>query len=193
MTASMAAYPTELEREVVLRDGTHIRLRPIRPEDQDRLIAFYDRLSRHTAYQRFFSVMRRLPPDWARLLANVDYQTRLALLAEHGDPEAPTLIGVARYEPTDQPDTAEIAFVIQDEWQNRGLGTIMLDALLAAAEARGIRRFRAYVLASNARMLDMFARFTDVRERKTESGVTDLLLVRRPAPVPGRRPASGRR
>ena len=189
----MAAYPKELEREVVLRDGTHIRLRPILPDDQDRLIAFYDRLSRHTAYQRFFSVMRRLPPDWAHLLANVDYQSRLALLAEHGDPATPTLIGVARYEPTDQPDTAEIAFVIQDEWQNRGLGTILLDALLAAAEARGIRRFRAYVLASNARMLDLFARFTDVRERRTESGVTDLLLTRRAAPEPGRRPAPGRR
>jgi len=56
----------------------------------------------------------------------------------------------------------------------------MLDALLAAAEGRGIRTFRAYVLANNARMLDMFARFTDVRERKTESGVTDLVLTRRP-------------
>jgi RimJ/RimL family protein N-acetyltransferase len=180
MAAPMAAYPKELEREVVLRDGTHVSLRPIRSEDQNRLVAFHDRLSGHTAYQRFFTVMRRLPPDWAHLLANVDYQTRLALLAEHGAPETPTLIGVARYEPTDRPDTAEIAFVIQDEWQNRGLGATMLDALLAAAEARGIQRFRAYVLASNARMLDMFARFTDVREQKTESGVTDLVLTRRP-------------
>jgi ribosomal protein S18 acetylase RimI-like enzyme len=83
--------------------------------------------------------------------------------------------------------------VIQDEWQNRGLGTIMLDALLAAAEARGIRRFRAYVLASNARMLDLLARFTDVRERRTESGVTDLLLTRRAVPEPGHRAAPGRR
>jgi RimJ/RimL family protein N-acetyltransferase len=124
--------------------------------------------------------MRRLPTDWAHLLANVDYQRRLALLAELGPREAPELIGVARYEPTDRPDTAEIAFVIQDGWQNRGLGRIMLGDLLAAAEARGVRFFRAYVLASNARMLDMFARFTDVRERKTESGVTDLVLTRRP-------------
>jgi acetyltransferase len=180
----MAAYPKELEREVTLRDGARLRLRPIRPEDQDRLSTFYDRLSRHTAYQRFFTVMKRLPPDWARLLANVDYERRLALLAEHGPPEAPELVGVARYEPTDQADTAEIAFVIQDGWQNRGLGTLMLDALLAAAEARGIRRFRAYVLASNMRMIDLLVRFTDVQERVTESGVTELLLVRRPAPAP---------
>jgi len=183
MGMPMAAYPKELEREVALRDGARLRLRPIRPEDQERLVAFYDRLSRHTAYQRFFTVMRRLPPDWAHLLANVDYERRLALLAEHGPPEAPDLVGVARYEPTDQADTAEIAFVIQDGWQNRGLGTLMLDALLAAAEARNIRRFRAYVLANNARMIDLLVRFTNVQERRMESGVTELLLTRRPAPA----------
>jgi len=180
----MAAYPKELEREITLQDRARLRLRPIRPEDQDRLIAFYDRLSRHTAYQRFFTVMKRLPPDWAHLLANVDYERRLALLAEHGAPKDPELVGVARYEPTDQADIAEIAFVIQDGWQNRGLGTLLLDALLAAAEARGIRRFRAYVLASNARMIDLLVRFTDVQERSMESGVTELLLTRRPASAP---------
>jgi RimJ/RimL family protein N-acetyltransferase len=126
--------------------------------------------------------MKRLPPDWARLLANVDYEGRLALLAEHGDAQKPELVGVARYEPGGRPDTAEIAFVIQDGWQNRGLGTLMLDALLAAAEARGIRRFRAYVLATNARMIDLLVRYTDVHERRTESGVTELLLTRRPRP-----------
>lgn len=184
MLTGMAAYPKELEREITLPDGARLRLRPIRPEDQARLSAFYDRLSRQTAYQRFFTVMKRLPPDWAHLLANVDYERRLALLAEHGPPEAPELVGVARYEPTDRADTAELAFVIQDGWQGRGLGTIMLDALLTAADARGIRRFRAYVLAGNMRMIDLLVRFTDVQERVTESGVTELLLTRRPAPAP---------
>ena len=123
--------------------------------------------------------MRRLPTDWAHLLANVDYERRLALLAELGPQEAPELIGVARYEPTDRPDTAEIAFVIQDGWQNRGLGRILLEELLAAGEARGVRFFRAYVLASNIRMLDLLARYTDVQERRMESGVVNLLLARR--------------
>ncbi|HEY7868168.1 MAG TPA: GNAT family N-acetyltransferase [Methylomirabilota bacterium] len=178
----MAAYPKELEREIQLRDGARLRLRPIRSDDQERLIAFYDGLSRYTAYQRFFTVMKRLPPDWAHLLANVDYQRRLALIAEHGPAEAPELVGVARYEPTGHADTAEVAFVIQDAWQNRGLGTILLDALLEAAEARGIERFRAWVLAGNARMIDLLARFTDVRERRTDSGVTELVF-RRKAPA----------
>jgi RimJ/RimL family protein N-acetyltransferase len=184
MGTPMAVYPKELEREITLRDGSRLRLRPIRPDDQDRLSAFYDGLSRQSAYQRFFAVMKRLPPDWARFLANVDYERRLALIAEHGPPEGPELIGVARYEQTDRVDTAEIAFVIQDGWQNRGLGTLMLDALLAAADARGIRRFRAYVLAGNTRMIDLLVRFTDVQERVTESGVTALLVARRPARAP---------
>lgn len=180
----MADYPAELEREVVLRDGARVRLRPIRGEDANRLIAAYDRLSQYTAYQRFFATMKRLPPDWAHLLAHVDYHRRLALLAEVGPADDPELIGVARYEPTEQPDTAEIALVIQDGWQNRGIGAIMLDALLAAGEARGHRYFRAFVLSSNARMLGLLARRTDVKERRAASGVVELLLTRRGGPTP---------
>lgn len=172
-------YPRELERDVTLKDGTALHIRPIRPEDAPRLIDFYNHLSRHSAYQRFFSIMKRLPPDWARFLATVDYRTRLALVAEHGPAAAPELVGVARYEPTVNPDTAEVAFVVQDGLQGRGLGTILLGRLLEAAEARGIHRFRAYVLADNRPMLDLFTRFTDIRERQFDAGVVSLLFVRR--------------
>lgn len=178
--AETSEYPTALERVVLLADGTEVRLRPIRPEDAPRLIEFYDRLSRHTAYQRFFTVMKRLPPDWARLLATVDYRRRLALVAEHGP--AAELVAVARYEPTDDPHTAEVAFVVQDSFQGKGLGTKLLQALLEAAQARGIQRFRAYVLADNTRMLDLLNRFTDIRERDIGSGVASLLFEpRRPS------------
>ena len=174
-----APYPAELERDITLRDGTPLRLRPIRPDDAPRLVEAYGRLSEHPAYQRFFTVMKRLPPDWARLHSAVDYRTRLALIAERGPREQPELIGVARYEPTGEPGTAEVAFVVLDGWQGKGLGTIMLDALLAAAAARGITRFRAYVLADNARMLDLLRRFTTVQERAIDSGVVELVFSRR--------------
>lgn len=172
-------YPTELEREVVLKNGTALRLRPIRPEDAPRLIDFYDRLSRHTAYQRFFTIMKRLPPDWARLLATVDYRRRLALVAERGPAPAPELVGVGRYEPTEEPDTVEVAFVVQDGFQGLGLGAILLRHLLEAAEARGIRRFRAYVLADNTRMLTLLSRSTNILERSIEAGVATILFERR--------------
>jgi GNAT superfamily N-acetyltransferase len=172
-------YPRELEREITLRDGTTLRLRPIRPEDAPQLMLFYDRLSRHTAYQRFFSIMKRLPPDWARMLATVDYRRRLALVAERGPACAPELVGVGRYEPTDDPDTVEVAFVVQDGLQGLGLGAILLRHLLEAAAARGIHRFCAYVLADNTRMLDLLTRFTDIRERHLEAGVVALRFERR--------------
>jgi len=170
-------YPRELEGEILLEDGVRVAVRPIRADDESRLVEFHDRLSQTTAYQRFFATVRRLPTDWAHFLANVDYRRRLALVAECRPGE---LIAVARYEPTDRPDTAEVAFVVQDAWQNRGLGTALLGRLLGAAQARGIHRFQAYVLADNPRMLDMLTRFTDVGERKTAFGVVTIVFAARP-------------
>jgi len=172
-----APYPLDLEREIVLRDGVRVRSRPIRPDDEPRLVSLYDRLSRFTAYQRFFTAMNRLPPDWAHFLANVDYRRRLALVVEN--PSDEELIAVARYECTDRRDTAEIAFVVLDAWQNRGLGGSLINDLLAAAEARGISRFVAYVLADNTRMVSLLERVTEIVERTVESGVITFLCVRR--------------
>jgi RimJ/RimL family protein N-acetyltransferase len=176
-------YPDELERTISLPDGAALRLRPIRPEDAPRLIEYYGRLTAHTAYQRFFTVMKRLPPDWARFLAVVDYRRRLALVAERGPREAPELIGVARYEPTETEEMAEVAFVVRDDWQGRGLGRLLVQLLLDAGAARGIRRFRAYVLAENARMLTLLRHLTDVQESRTESGVVQLIFTARPGPA----------
>jgi RimJ/RimL family protein N-acetyltransferase len=164
------------DRLVTLRDGTGVRLRPIRSEDAPRLIALYDRLSADTRYHRFFTLMRRLPPDWARFLADVDYRTRLALVVESPD-DAGSLIAVARYEPTDQVDVAEVAFVVQDGWQGRGLGTVLFRELLAAAAVNGIRRFRAWVLAGNRRMLDLIGRLGRVEQRRFEHGVVELTFL----------------
>lgn len=161
------------ERPVALRDGTLVRMRPIRADDAPRLVALYDRLSRDTRYQRFFSVMRRLPPDWARFLAEVDYRARLALVVEApGDPDV--LIAVARYEPTGEPGAAEVAFVVQDGWQDRGLGTVLFRELLAAAAVNGIERFRAWVLADNRRMLDLVARLGEITRRSIAQGVVEV-------------------
>ena len=187
--ADPPGYPRELERDVVLRDGTQVHVRPIRPEDAPRLVAAYDRLSAHSAYQRFFSAMRRLPPNWARFLATADYRRRLALIAERPSGAEMELLGVARYEASHD-DAPEVALVILDAWQNRGLGTALFQALLEAAEARGIRKFRAWVLADNMRMLDLIQRYGDVVERRRDGAVFELTFALRtaisgpPAPAP---------
>lgn len=175
MTSTLtASYPKELERTVTLRSGDRIRIRPIRPDDEPRLSALYDRLSLTTAYQRFFTRMKRLPPQWAHFFANVDYHDRLAIVAETGDESAPTLVGVARYEPSDDAGAAEIAIVVEDAWQGRGLGAVLLRELIAAGEARGVQRFIAYVLAENRRMLHLLSQHTETVRAKTHQGVTEL-------------------
>jgi RimJ/RimL family protein N-acetyltransferase len=176
-----APYPRELVRTITLKDGFSARIRPIRPDDEPRLVDLYERLSRHTAYQRFFTVLRRLPSDWYHFFANVDYVRRLALVVERETVAGVQLIGVGRYEPAEEPDTAEVAFVVEDGWQGRGLGGLLLEAVLGAADARGIRRFRAYVQADNHRMLRLLATRTQVEDRKTEEGVTGLWFRRVPA------------
>jgi RimJ/RimL family protein N-acetyltransferase len=167
---------TEAIAERVLSGG--LRLRAICAEDEPRLIAFHDRLSQQTAYQRFFTALKRLPTNWAHFLANVDYEKRLALVIDTPGPDGIELVAVARYEPTHDPDVAEVAFVVQDAWQGKGLGRLLLRELLAAAASRGIRRFRAYVLPDNVRMLRLLSRHTRVLERSTASGVTELLFER---------------
>ena len=179
-TPQPGEIPREFDRQVVLKDGAHVWLRAIRPDDEPRLVDLYGRLGHHTAYQRFFTVLKRLPPDWAHFFANVDYRKRMAVVAEHEHEGRLELIGVGRYEPAEEPDTAEVAFVVQDGWQGKGLGAILLDDVTRAGEARGIRRFRAYVLADNHRMLQLLTRATDVLERKLEDGVVSLVFKRRP-------------
>ena len=161
-------------RPVVLRDGTPVTLRDIRPEDELALTGLYERLSPQTAYQRFFTVMRRLPPNWGHILANVDYDRRMAIVALGPDGQ---LIGVARYICDERADEAEIALVIEDAWQGRRLGTLLLGELVAYAKEKGIRRFRAYVLADNVRMLKLLRRGTRIVERKLDSGILSLLLA----------------
>ncbi len=178
--AEPSEYPKELERTAALKDGTRVRIRPILPEDEARLVALHSRLSRDTRYHRFFGEMERLPPDWAHFFANVDYHRRLALVAERAPHAEGVLIGVGRYDFSENEGAAEVAFVVEDPWQDKGLGTILLSDLLRAAAARGIQRFRAYVLADNERMLRLLARHTHILEQKAERGVVDLLFTPRP-------------
>ena len=144
-------YPAHWEADVVLRDGGTAHLRPIRPDDAERLREFHERLSDETIYFRFFALMRELPARDVKRFTEVDYVDRVALVATVGD----DLIGVVRYDRT-APDEAEVAFNIEDRHQGRGLGSVFLEHIAAAARERGVGRFVADVLPSNRRMLAVF-------------------------------------
>jgi RimJ/RimL family protein N-acetyltransferase len=161
-----------VESQAILKDGTIAHIRPIRSDDDQALVEAFRHLSPESVYQRFFTALPELSPGMARYLAHVNYTNRLALVAEI-DGE---LAAVSRYERTSDSETVELGLVVLDQWQNRGLGRIMLRAILDAAERNGIHRFRADVLAENRRMLRLLAMEATVDSRKTEAGVTTLFL-----------------
>ena len=173
-------YPAALVRPLDLESGASLLLRPVRPDDEPRLVAFFGRLSARSVYQRFFRAYERLPREWYQHFANVDYRARLALVAEEHDAGGPCLRGLAQYEPGVAPGTTEIAIVVEDAWQRRRVGHRLLESLLAAAEARGLRRFTADVLADNRAMLRLLDRLTDIRRHELEAGVLTLEFERRP-------------
>jgi RimJ/RimL family protein N-acetyltransferase len=163
-----------------------VRIRPIVPGDEPALRALFDRLSPETVRQRFFRYWRRLPDDWFHHFANVDYVGRLALVAEVDRPEGPRVVGVARYEPGEQEGRAEVAVVVEDAWQGRGIGRRLLTELLAEAQARGIRRFHADVLADNQRMLALIRQVGEVESVRVEFGVAEIDFRPREAAPAGR-------
>ncbi len=123
----------------------------MRPDDGDRLAAFHRSLSDETVYYRFFAPYPELSDRDVHRFTHVDHVDRVALVATVGG----ELVGVGRYDRIDEVE-AEVAFVVRDDHQGRGLGSVLLEHLAAAARERGVRRFVAEVLPTNRRMLATF-------------------------------------
>lgn len=165
--------PAGEDVDIVLRDGTAMRLRPIRPDDGPGLLALYDRLSPESLYFRFFAVPDK-DPGKAEYLSHVDYDTRYAVVAEM----AGAIAGVARWERlADRPGHAEVAFTVADDLQGRGLGSALLRRLAALARARGITVFEAEVLKTNERMLRVFERSGLASTTRDQGNVLTILLT----------------
>jgi GNAT superfamily N-acetyltransferase len=141
--------------EVGLADGTRLRIRPIVPEDKPLLRDGLERLSPRSRFMRFLQPVDRLTEDQLAYLTELDYDDHFAwgaiALDEPGEPG----VGVARYvrDPGDR-TVAEAAVVVVDDYQGRGVGTVLLEVLAESALQHGIDRFRAYVATSNDTVVD---------------------------------------
>jgi RimJ/RimL family protein N-acetyltransferase len=163
---------------VTLRDDTTVTIRPIRPDDAPRLQALFHRLSPESIALRFLGHPKELPYEQARQFATVDYQKRMALVATREQDGEEHIIAVARYavDPAADPDLAEAAIVVEDKYQKRGLGTLLLTRLVAYAQAHGIRAFRATIRQDNAQIMRFIQRSRLPTESKLEAGAWDILV-----------------
>lgn len=163
-------YPAELVEGVTLLDGSAATIRPILPADGEALVAFHEKLSAETVYRRYFSPKPHLTPKEVEHFTNLDYRDRLALVAEI-DRE---LAAVGRYERSPGTERAEVAFVVADAYQQRGLATMILERLAEAARGQGISHFEAETLERNQLMREVFRHAGYPCEERFADGVVEV-------------------
>ncbi|MER6847373.1 GNAT family N-acetyltransferase [Streptomyces flaveolus] len=171
-------YPAHWEADVVLRDGGTARVRPITVDDAERLVSFYEQVSDESKYYRFFAPYPRLSAKDVHRFTHHDFVDRVGLAATIGG----EFIATVRYDrigaggtPASSPaDEAEVAFLVQDAHQGRGVASALLEHIAAVARERGIRRFAAEVLPANTKMIKVFMDAGYTQKRSFEDGVVRL-------------------
>ena len=165
---------------VRLDNGTEVLIRPVRPDDKTLLADGMEHLSRESVYRRFLAPKGPLSETELRYLTELDFADHVAYVAVR--PEAPgVLVGVARWvRLRDDPEVAEIAFVVSDELQRLGLGTLLAETLATAARERGVRRFVATMLPDNPGAHRLFARVAQDRETSFQGSLHEVRGVIRP-------------
>jgi acetyltransferase len=165
-------YPTELEGELRLRDGSRLPMRPMRPEDVELELAFFRGLSERSRYQRFMQQLSDLPPRLLARFTQLDYDRELALVVLHEG----RFVSVGRYAPNPDGTTAEFALTVADEWQGKGIGSALLERLCSSARDAGYAALYGNILADNHDMLHLAARLGFTESSRDGS---EVVVVRR--------------
>jgi GNAT superfamily N-acetyltransferase len=161
--------PELLQVTITDRTGEVVHLRPVLPEDKDVLRDGMDRMSAQSRHYRFFSPVHELTDEQLRYFTELDYHDHFAWAAFSDDPAHPG-IGVARYiRRRDEPDAAEFAVAVVDEWHRHGIGPLLLGAVVLTAHAHGVERVIGEVLRDNGPMLRLVHDFGG-RARSGEPG-----------------------
>lgn len=157
--------------QATLRSGDRIRIRPVRMADQTVLQELFYRLSDHSIYQRFLGHKKSHPREEIMKLADIDCEQSMALVAEAEGVDTGELIAMARYDLEPGTRWADVALVVLDAFQGKGVGTTLFKQLVALAKEHGVLGFTADVLANNARMLGIFNKSGERVETRLDGGV----------------------
>ena len=157
MSWEKMSYPEELEKYDTLRDGTEIFFRPIKPTDEAEMSKMLYSLSEDSVKKRYFTHTKKFPHRDVQKLTNVDYDNDLTICGvvpqSGGDDE---IVAIAQYFIDPKTQVAEVAFIVQDEWQDKGMGSLLLNYITKIAAKRGVKKFYATVVPENKAMLNIF-------------------------------------
>jgi len=169
-------YPEELETWRTTKTGLEIFIRPVKISDEPLLKDFFYSLSNQTIYKRFISARTDMPHERLQEFCVIDYKKEMVLLATIPKEEREEVVGIAQYALNEDLHTAEVAIVVRDDYQNRGIGRALLSYLTQVAKKRGILGFTAEVLVDNKTMLHLFESMFDV-EKEIEDGTYKLKMI----------------
>jgi len=170
-------YPEELEQAATLNDGTEILFRPVKPTDEEALSNMLYSLSSESIHTRFFTHTQTFPHKDVQQLTNIDYQNELAIVGVVPGPDGEDqIVAIAQYFLDPQTHQAEVAFIVQDEWQLKGMGTFLMERLAEIAISRKVQRFYAKVLPENKGMLAIFQNCRYPSQSKLEDGMYSVTI-----------------
>jgi len=169
--------PKELRTTMLLAEGTQISLRPIHPTDEPRMRNLFYELSQQTLYYRFMSNLKRIPRKQIQDFVYIDHRKDIAMVATVPEAEGEKIIAIGRYYLDPTTNMAEVAFVVHDDWQRRGIGTFLFNHLAKIARRNGIRGFTAEVLYQNKPMQSVFDRSNCETRSRLAEGVCSYEML----------------
>ena len=170
-------YPRRYERKMFTKDGMLLSIRPIKPTDDSLLVKFFNCLSPETIFFRFLSYLRSLPSEWVERFTRIDYDRDVAMVAVMGFEENERILGVCRIVRKTCSTRGEIAVVVGDPWQDKGIGSALLKDCIHIARELGMTSIWALVSVENVVALALAERFGFLQKECPDMGTTELELT----------------
>jgi acyl-CoA hydrolase/RimJ/RimL family protein N-acetyltransferase len=174
---SRSAYPVDEVRDIQLRDGREVTVRPTRTSDSGAMQELFYRLPDEDVETRFLQKLKSLTDTVAQYLCSVDHEQEMAFAAVIGPPEHERIVAASSYYLSPATGLAEVAYMVDPEWQGGGLGSLLHARMYEYARQRGVRGFRADVRADNARMMRVFERAGHEVSFTRDAGVYDVTML----------------